>query len=55
MQDSDSRDPGSHPEPCVCSGLVQVRERLFEVGLFSLQMELGQQFPLASSLDAKLG
>ena len=27
MQDSDSRDPGSHPESCVCSGLVQVSER----------------------------
>ena len=26
MQDSDSRDPGSHPESCVCSGLVQVSE-----------------------------
>ena len=27
LQDSDSRDPGSHPESCVCSGLVQVSER----------------------------
>ena len=27
MQDCDSRDPGSHPESCVCSGLVQVSER----------------------------